>query len=214
MSLKNEIIDLLKVTPELTDREITNTLRGTIAAQQPVNQICRQLESKGILTRNKRKDGLIGNSIKSEVVILEDNPEISVSMHGQNISNKKSREDYLCEDEIKQILDNHLKNKGWTTQIAWGRQKGIDIDAFREEERWIIEVKGSGSLNAMRVNYFLAILGETLQRMNDPKAKYSIALPHMNQFVNLWERLPKLAKQKTGITALFVDNHGNIIELL
>jgi len=29
----------------------------------------------------------------------------------------------------------------------------------------------------MRVNYFLGVLGETLQRMDDAQAKYSIALP-------------------------------------
>lgn len=63
-------------------------------------------------------------------------------------------------------------------------------------------------------DYFLAILGETLQRMSDINAKYSIALPHMKQFINLWQRLPDLAKQRTGITALFIDNQGNVIEML
>jgi hypothetical protein len=62
----------------------------------------------------------------------------------------------------------------------------------------------------MRVNYFLAILGETLQRMNDPETDYSIALPDLKQFRNLWERLPALAKQRTGISILFVDRNGNI----
>jgi hypothetical protein len=37
-----------------------------------------------------------------------------------------------------------------------GRQRGVDVDAVREERRWLIEAKGSGSLNAMRVNYFIS----------------------------------------------------------
>jgi hypothetical protein len=64
----------------------------------------------------------------------------------------------------------------------------------------------------MRVNYFLAILGEILQRMSDPEAKYSIALPDLGQFRNLWARLPELAKSRTGITILFVNADGDIEE--
>ena len=74
----------------------------------------------------------------------------------------------------------------------------------------IIEVKGSGSLNPMRVNYFLCILGELLQRMDDPTARYSIALPDLKQFRNLWLRLPDLAKQRSTIDAIFVSEDGMI----
>lgn len=91
-----------------------------------------------------------------------------------------------------------------------GKVHGIDIDACKGSDRWIIEVKGCGSRNAMRVNYFLAILGETLQRMSDPNAKYSIALPNMKQYRNLWERLPQLAKERTGISVLFVSENSQI----
>ena len=98
-------------------------------------------------------------------------------------------------------------------QVAWGRTPGIDIEAYRKEERWIIEVKGIGSRPQMRVNYFISMLGETLQRMDDPDAKYSIAIPDVQQFRNLWYRLPELAKQRTSITALFVAGNGNVLEV-
>jgi hypothetical protein len=64
----------------------------------------------------------------------------------------------------------------------------------------------------MRVNYFLAILGELLQRMDDEATKYSIALPDLPQFRGLWDGLPTLAKTRTGITALFVSQDGSVIE--
>jgi hypothetical protein len=60
----------------------------------------------------------------------------------------------------------------------------------------------------MRINYFLSILGELLQRMDDPEAEYSIALPDMKQFRGLWQRLPKLAKSRTKISALFISQSG------
>jgi len=64
----------------------------------------------------------------------------------------------------------------------------------------------------MRVNYFVAILGELLQRMTDPAAHYSVALPDLKQFRGLWRRLPPMAKARTGITALFVAPSGQITE--
>src|SRR5439155_16872040 len=88
-----------------------------------------------------------------------------------------------------------------------------DVDAFKEGHRWIIEAKGTGSRDQMRVNYFLAVLGEILQRMIDPQAKYSIALPDYRQFRNLWTHLAELAKSRTGITILFVDSEGNVNEV-
>ena len=119
----------------------------------------------------------------------------------------------LSEDEIKENIDNWLQKQGWNTQVAWGKQHGPDIIATIANEKWIIEVKGPGSRNAMRVNYFLSILGEILQRMKDTKTKYSIALPDLEQYRNLWKKLPDLAKQRTQLTLLVVSKEGSIKEL-
>ncbi|WP_339171265.1 hypothetical protein NSQ55_03585 [Paenibacillus sp. FSL H7-0943] len=118
----------------------------------------------------------------------------------------------LQEDDVKEKLNRYLTSLGWTTHIAMGKIRGIDIDAYKGTERWVIEVKGCGSRSAMRVNYFLSMLGEILQRMDDPNAKYSIALPNMKQYRVLWGRLPKLAKERTNITILFVSEDGAIEE--
>jgi hypothetical protein len=104
-----------------------------------------------------------------------------------------------------------LEADGWKVVVAWGKARGIDIEATRDGKRWIIEAKGSGSLPAMRVNYFLHILGETLQRMTDLDA-YSIAVPDMPQFLSLWQQLPDLAKISIGINAIFVGSDGAVIQ--
>ena len=116
----------------------------------------------------------------------------------------------LQEEEIKRVLADYLVSNGWNVKVAWGHQQGIDIDADRNGKRWIIEVKGPGSRPQMRVNYFISILGETLQRMNDYNAKYSIALPDLQQYKGLWNKLPKLAKERTTIHLILVDENGNI----
>jgi hypothetical protein len=43
MTLKEEIIELLEERTGLSDREITDELRGKGAAQQPINQACIDL---------------------------------------------------------------------------------------------------------------------------------------------------------------------------
>lgn len=198
-------MDLLIDKEGLTDREITNVILGVNEPQQAVNQVCRALTSKGIIRRIIRRDGLIGNYIIAEETVQKSSPL-------NQTKQVELRPSIFKEDNLKQILNDFLHADGWETQIAWGRTPGIDINAIRGTQRWIIEVKGLGSLNPMNVNYFLAVLAETLQRMDDPNAKYSIALPDVKQFRNLWDRLPLLAKQRTGITAIFIDELGRINE--
>lgn len=204
MTLAERIVELLKQKPGLSDRQITDRLFGIGKPQQPVNIACRNLAERGILSRQSIHGSSIGNYLTGQ--------EIKTSQN-QTLDNRVMDEGHLSEDAIKGILEKWLIAQGWNVKVAWGHVHGIDIDAIKESERWVIEVKGQGSLSPMRVNYFLGILGETLQRMEDPNAKYSIALPDIQQFRNLWRRLPFLAKSRTGITALFVDKDGNVSEI-
>jgi hypothetical protein len=204
-SLPQELLQFVKKSPGLTDREITDALRGKSAPQQPINIAARGLVTRGQLLRKRRPDGLIGNYPTDEKLRVVEPPR-------RNPPAKADLADQ-SEDKIKHWLKEWLVAAGWHAEVVWARDRGIDVVAFRDAKRWIIEVKGIGSLPAMRVNYFLAILGETLQRMSDPESKYSICLPDVQQFRNLWARLPQLAKERTQITALFVDTSGQVTEV-
>lgn len=204
-TLPKQIVELLGKSPGMTDREITSALRESSAPQQPINIAARALTNKGIVVRSKRHDGLIGNYLTGQSI--PDSHSHSVVVPVSNGLNQ------LSEDEAKEILRLWLENDGWSTEIAWGRTRGVDVEAYRGTERWVIEVKGIGSRPEMRVNYFIAMLGETLQRMNDETAKYSIAVPDVAQFRGLWARLPDIAKARTTITALFVGPDGAVEEV-
>lgn len=203
-TLKEEISALLAQSPGLTDREITNRLRGSSVRQQPTNTACRELVKARVLERHKRDDGLIGNYPRGTAIATD--PERRKTGLSRTGSPSRRRTAELSEDEVKEALVCWLARNGWKSKVAWGKQQGIDIEATRGGERWIIEVKGCGSRSAMRVNYFLAVLGETMQRMDDPHARYSIALPDMRQYRGLWDRLPTLAKTRMGITGLFIED--------
>jgi len=198
-----DVIQLLSEIPGLSDREMADRLCGRTQAPQPVNGICRRLAEKNVVARRLRPDGIIGNYLTD----LSNPPPDQAPAPRDQQSLRQS------EDEIKQVLRDFLSSESWTILgIAWGKSRGIDIEAERGGQRWLIEVKGIGSRPQMRVAYFLGVLGELLGRMTDPQAKYSIAVPDVVQFRNLWRRLPVEAKSRTRITALFVGEGGAVVE--
>ncbi|GAA5514935.1 hypothetical protein Dcar01_03699 [Deinococcus carri] len=203
-TLKDRVLRLLTLHPGLSDRQLADGLMGAGASQQDVNQACRQLHARGRIVRLKGEGGRIRS------YVAEASPQVPVA---PLLPSAQQAPANLSEDVLKVALVRWLEKAGWElTFCAPGRAHGIDIEAHRGAERWVIEVKGIGSRDPMRVNYFLAVLGETLQRMNDPRARYSIALPEHRQFVRLWDRLPDLAKERTGISALFVNEAGEVRE--
>ena len=139
---------------------------------------------------------------------------LSVQIHGTAPPKKVSGHDKkpLSEDAIKTALESWLLADKWSVKTAMGKTHGIDVEANKPGARWIIEVKGPGSRDPMRVNYFISILGETLQRMNDAEARYSICFPKLQQYERLWSRLPDLAKKRTGISMILVSDDGTVEE--
>jgi hypothetical protein len=122
------------------------------------------------------------------------------------------KRDYLPEQRIKRSLQKFLASHGWSYYTDMITSRSIDIKAERGEEKWVIEIKRSESLSADIIAPFVSVLGKIVQIMDDKNCKYSIALPDKKQFRRLWERLPVLAKERTGITALFVNYRGDIYE--
>jgi len=146
MTLAERIVELLKQNPGLSDRQITDRLFGVGKPQQPVNVACRNLAERGILRRQSIHGSSISNYLTGQ--------EIKTSQN-QTSNNRVMDEEHLSEDAIKGILEKWLVAQGWNVKVVWGHVHGIDIDAIKENKRWVIEAKGQGSLNPMRVNYFL-----------------------------------------------------------
>ena len=98
-------------------------------------------------------------------------------------------------------------------KVKWGKARGIDVEARKGTARWVIEAKGyAGGDGVMQGEYFKDVLGEILQRMAVDGAKYSIAFPDAPRYRDPWDQLPNLAKRRTGITCLFVDKRGGVVE--
>lgn len=78
----------------------------------------------------------------------------------------------LTEDEVKQGTKEFLEAEGFHVTIAWGRDRGVDIQAASPSGIVLLEAKGSAQNPPQQVNYFLSALGELLQRIAEPNARY------------------------------------------
>ncbi|MHB8647700.1 MAG: MarR family transcriptional regulator [Thermomicrobiales bacterium] len=198
---REQIIAYLRDHPEgADDGQLVTALQ--ISRHQTVNQICRALLAAGLISRDespqthKKLNRLVGGVMvvpQSPVSAEPPLPVARLSMLGDDASVRAFAyhdETGLSEDSVKAAIAAVLQLGGWETDIRWGHVHGIDIAASRGNERLILEAKGEGSRNPMRVNYFLGALGELLQRMDSPDACYGIAVPAHRQFANLILRLP------------------------
>ncbi len=132
-------------------------------------------------------------------------------MNRMTIRGKMMSEDLdYGEAETRDLLAGYLEKEGWTIPHHEIKSHGVDIEAKNGKQRWLIEVKGCGSRTAMRHNYFLAIIGEILQRMEHSTDKYSIAFPNRKKYLDLWQKLPLLAKERSKISMILVGKSGYI----
>lgn len=203
--LREQVLWKVRGSPGLTDRELTNSLLGKAARIQAVNWAAHSLERKRLLERHLRPDGKIGNyaaGLGTDSLRDRGSEETAIDSGTPVVQ--------MSEGEVKRIIREWLERDGWAVAVNVGPERVADIEAWRGNEHWVIEAKGSGSRNEMRSNHFLAVLGETLQRMKAPETRYSIALPDMRKFRNLWARFPILAKSRTGISALFARTDGMV----
>jgi hypothetical protein len=127
----------------------------------------------------------------------------------QAAASDESASERVTEDEVKAAVKAWLEAAGWTVVVAWGRQRGIDIDARRGPERLIIEAKGEALPGPQQVNYFLNAFGEIVQRMDDPVARHGLALPDHRQYRGLVDRLPALARERLRLDVFFVRRSGS-----
>jgi hypothetical protein len=190
-TIAERILEAIRYAP-LDDDTLAKRLG--VSQRQSINQTARRLESQGRLRRVVGSDGKIVN------VLLE-----SEASPGPSVADTRPlashTTDRITEDEVKAAVRDHLHALGYSVQVAWDRTRGIDIDARHADgRRHVIEAKAeTGASGPQQVNYFIGMLGELLQRMDDEAATYGIALPENRQYRGLVDRLPRLARDRIGL---------------
>jgi hypothetical protein len=202
MTHAERILDFLRSHPEgADDDQLAAALH--IPHREAVNQTCRRLAAGGqIVRRPDPVSGKLINRVMTEgyaPLPVQDVPPRPPVRTGQVLRFRDedalrafayAGELKITEDQVKQAVHAVLQTAGWHVETRWGHLPGIDIEATRGTDRLVVEAKGEGTRPAMRVNFLLGALGELLQRMDTPDARYGLALPAHRQFVGLICRLP------------------------
>ena len=142
VTLKQQITLLLSKRPGLTDREITNALRGPSDHQQPINQAARNLASKGTLIRRRRNDGLIGNYLSSDQQDIPEAPSEPKRNHDVDaLSEDEIKEEVVVEETtviypLKSFVVNLLSRNGTTKNYL---KVTMEIELSREE--YVLEIE-------------------------------------------------------------------------
>lgn len=195
--MQTRILEALRTARKpLDDDELARVL-GVV--RQQVNQAARILAERKQTIRYHGRSGKLVNAINDRAAL----PEPSDSENAEVVP--ADREGRLSEDEVKRAVVDRLKAEGWTVEVAWGRSPGIDIEARRGDERLVIEAKGEVALQPQQHNYFVGALGELVQRLDDPNARYGLALPNHRQYHGLVDRLPEEAKKRLNFVVYWVE---------
>lgn len=168
-----------------------------VSPRQSVNQAARRLEAAGRLRRSTGPEGKIVNALPQHAVPeIEPDPDAPVRI--QRLA--------FPEDDVKTAVKAHLEDEGFDVVVAWGRERGVDIDArHKDGRRFMIEAKGGLASDQQQGSYFLGALGELVQRMVEPQVRYGLALPSNRRYRGLVYRLPRLAWQRLELVVFWVE---------
>lgn len=184
------LAELERSSRPLADSELAEALG---LRHQAVNQTCRSLERLGRIRRLQT----VGAPIRN---VLVDASELDAVELVAPVTSAG----LLTEDEVKAAVKEDLVARGYDVEVAWGRSPGVDIVARRNDDRLLVEAKGEAANPPQQVNYFLGAIGELVQRLDDPDARYGLALPDHRQYRGLVTRLPRLAWSRLRLVVLFV----------
>jgi len=198
VAFQDRVIELLR-REALDDDQLAAEL-GVI--RQQVNQACRALERRGVLSRVSGPHGKIVNHLTGSGAPPRSAPASARASAPSPLGA------LITEDDVKATVAAWLEDKGFQVAVAWGHAPGIDIDARRGDEHWVIEAKGTGGYDQMSRNYFFGVIGSLLQRMTEENAHYALAMPDVPPFVNLVARFPELARRRTHLWFLLVSRDG------
>jgi hypothetical protein len=175
-----------------------------VGHRQAVNQAARRLEAQGRLRRFTGPDGKIVNALPDSPAQLTS--ELTPPPVVPGVDHRR-----ITEDEVKEAVRAYLTGRGFEVSVAWDRVRGIDIDAWHADgRRYVIEAKDEvGKSGPQQVNYFVGMLGELVQRMDDVQASYGIALPDNRQYRGLVNRLPTLARERLRLAVSWVSREGD-----
>jgi len=216
------------------------TISASLNRRQQANQICRSLQSTGILLREHsfcrdcHQTKLVNSLIIFELAPLEAQPIPQLIPQIVSVSHSSTPRVYsewYWEGNVVASLVAFLEREGWKMESMANtaiRERGIDIQARKEERLLLIEVKGYPSSEYQDLSrrneikptnpttqaphwYAEAILKAMILQQEMPTAEIAIGLPENNRYLTLLGKT-HLALSQLSIRVYLVNENGTVRE--
>lgn len=113
--------------------------------------------------------------------------------------------EFPYEGFVQTAIEAHFVQRGFTLET----NTHADLLCAHSEtgERWLIEAKGVTS--AIGLDFRIG-LGQLVQRMTDAPAKYGIAVPDVERFLNQCRLVGTWVRERLGLHWLVVSQDGSV----
>jgi hypothetical protein len=120
-------------------------------------------------------------------------------------SQYKLGSDFPREAFVQQAIEKHFESIGY--RLCEATQADLICAHPQTKERWIVEAKGETTAIGLDFN---TGLGQLLGRMDDPSAKYAMALPKTKKFIAQCDKISTRVRDALNLHWILVDSRGAI----
>ena len=108
-------------------------------------------------------------------------------------------------EDLAKLIKQWLQDHGWQYE-----EKRDVIEAYQEQEKWIINVQG---IKRGRKQTLPVKLSEALKIIEDTNTHYSMAFNDSLSYRRQWSEIPKAVKNSLNMSVILADKKGNIVEI-
>jgi len=112
------------------------------------------------------------------------------------------------EDVVKQATRLALESEGWTvTQVKWGKERGVDIVAERDDNHLVVEAKGGMKRRGPGMeNYAMKSIGQIVVARKHDDWECALAFPALRGYVRLVQKVPAWFWEVTKLKVYLAKN--------
>lgn len=115
----------------------------------------------------------------------------------------KKAKTYPHEAFIQEVIEHYFSIEGFATE----KDSQIDLVAEKDDEKWIVEAKGSTSQITVDFN---TCIGQLAKSMASPFIKYAIAIPYDEKYKYQCIRLPDYFRENNNLHIIVIDGNGQV----
>ena len=218
MTVSDDVLRALRARPAgMTDAGLAAMLGKR---HQHINQTCRTLASRGLITRDNSYGGIV-NRVTGDA----STPRVPATLSAAPIA---CEQEWAWEGNVQSRIVSHLAASGWSIiRVAdtAQRERGVDITAGRGGQRPLIEVKGWPSSTYARgervgqpkptqptlqaTHWFAEALTSLIRRGTEVGIRLAMGLPDMPRYRTLLGET-SWALDRLDITAYLVTAEGAV----